>query len=655
MSQKPRIGLYVCHCGKNIAGVVDVDRVVDAFRNEPDVVVAREYKFMCSTPGQEFIVEDIGRQKLNRVVVAACSPRMHEETFQKACSRAGLNPYFFQMANIREQDSWVTLDKEAATRKAIHLVRAALYRVRDHEPLDMREVEVHPDVLVIGGGIAGIEAALTVAEGGNHVYLVEKDPSIGGHMARFDKTFPTLDCSACILTPKMNAVGSHPNITLLTSSEVVDVTGFVGNFTATIRTKARYVDHDLCNGCGACMEKCPVKVDSEFEEGLAKRKAIYTPFAQAVPNKPVIDRDACTFFKTGKCKICVHFCEPKAIFFDMKEEEREVNIGSIIVATGFQFYNGPALAEYGHKRLPDVVSALEFERMNNSAGPTNGDLLTSKGKAPESVAILHCIGSRDKNYQEYCSRVCCMYSLKFAHLVKEKTGAEVYEFYIDIRSPGKGYEEFYDRIREEGVHFIRGKVGEVTDVACNPEEQGRLIVVAENTLTGQRLRVPVDMVILSPGLSAPESAKAVANILKCSQDKNGFFIEKHPKLAPIDTAIDGVFLAGACQGPKDIPDAVAQGQAAAARTLALASRGVVQVEARTSWINAESCAGCKLCVSLCPYKAISFDVGKGISIINEVLCKGCGTCAAACPSGSAQARHFRDVQLFNEIAGVLAL
>jgi heterodisulfide reductase subunit A len=654
MSHEPKIGVYVCHCGVNIAGVVDVKRVADEMTREAGVVLARDYKFMCSTPGQDLIIDDIRAHGLNRVVVAACSPRMHEQTFQTACRKAGVNAYFFQMANVREHDSWVTVDKEEATRKAISLTRAAVRRVREHEPLETRQVEVRKEVLVIGGGIAGIEAALTVAEGGNHVYLVEREATIGGHMARFDKTFPTLDCSACILTPKMNAVGSHPNITLLTSCEVQDVSGFVGNFDVKIRRKARYVDHDKCTGCGACVEKCPVKVPSEFDEGISKRKAIYTPFPQAVPNKPVIDRAACTYFRTGKCKLCERFCEPGAIAFEQQESTLDVQVGAIIVATGFQFYKGEALEWYGHGRYPNVISALEFERLNNAAGPTEGVIRTAEGKTPASVAILHCIGSRDKNYQEYCSRVCCMYSLKFAHLVREKTGAEVFEFYIDMRSPGKGYEEFHDRIREEGVHLIRGKVGEVTDIAVTPEEQGKLVVVAEDTLVGSRLRVPVDMVVLSPGLSAHKDSN-IAQILKCAVDKNGFFIEKHPKLAPIDTATDGVFLAGCCQGPKDIPDTVAQSQAAAAKALALASRGVVEVEGRTAFIDPEVCAGCKLCISLCPYKAISFDAVKEVSVVNEVLCKGCGTCAAACPSGAAQARHFKDVHIFNEIEGVLAL
>jgi heterodisulfide reductase subunit A2 len=650
-----KIGVYVCHCGVNISSVVDVKQVAERATREGDVVVAKDYKFMCSAPGQDMIREDIRKLGLDRIVVAACSPRMHDETFRGAARTAGLNPFFSHMVNIREQDSWVTVDKALATQKAISLTRAAIRRVRSHQPLFSKEVEVTDGVLVIGGGIAGIQAALTIADAGTQVYLVEKDPTIGGHMARFDKTFPTLDCSACILTPKMNSVGFHPKIHLLTSSEVTDVSGYIGNFTARIRTRARHVNHELCNGCGACVEKCPVKkIPSEFDEGLSTRKAIYTPFPQAVPNKPVIDEANCLYFKTGKCKLCQKACEPGAIVFDDQPVELEVKVGSIVLATGFEFNRGAALEQYGHGRLAGVYSALEFERLNNSAGPTEGRIVLPDGRTPQSVAILHCIGSRDRNHKAYCSRVCCMYSLKFSHLVREKTGAEVFEFYIDMRSPGKGYEEFYDRLREEGVHFIRGKVGEVTDRAVTDEEQGKLIVVAENSLTQQRLRVPVDMVILSAGLASSPASVAVARLLKCATDKDGFLIEKHPKLAPVETATDGVFLAGCCQGPKDIPDTVAQAQAAASMALQLIGKGKVEIEGRTASIDSELCAGCRLCNAVCPYHAVSFDEVKRISMVNEVLCKGCGTCAAACPSGASQARHFNDEQIFTEIEGVLA-
>jgi heterodisulfide reductase subunit A len=653
-SLKNRVGLYLCHCGVNISSVVNIEKVKNSIEARGTVDLVKDYKFMCSTPGQDLILKDIKENNLNRIVVAACSPRLHEETFRGALKKAGLDPYFFQMVNIREQGAWVTIDKDKATEKAISLINAAIARVKMHEPIPSREVDINPGVLIIGGGIAGIEAALQVADAGHKVYLVEKKPSIGGHMAKFDKTFPTLDCAACILTPKMNSVGFHPNITLMTYSEVEEISGFIGNFSVKIKEHPKYVNHDLCTSCGICMEKCPASCPSEFDESLSNRKAIYTLFPQGVPNKPVIDSQNCIYFTKGKCRACEMFCEPKAINFEDSEKIREIEVGTIIVATGYSFSKPSNLDDYGYGVYDNVLTSLEFERLVNAAGPTEGKITLKDGSSPNTVAILHCIGSRDKNHNEYCSRVCCMYSLKFAHLIKEKTDAEVYEFYIDIRSPGKAYEEFYNRVREDDVHLIRGKAATVSNIPINGEENGKLMVISENSLTGQRLRVPVDMVILSTGLEKSEGNGTLANKLKLSIDKDGFFIEKHPKLAPIETATDGIFVAGCCQGPKDIPDTVAQAQGAAALALKLISKGKVEVEGTSASIDPDLCAGCKLCISLCPYTAISFDEEKGISVVNEVLCKGCGTCVAACPNGASKALHFLDNQIFSEIEGVLS-
>lgn len=654
-SKIKKVGVFVCHCGVNISSVVNIEKVVEAVSKLPEVTVARDYKFMCSTPGQELIGKEIKEQGLERVIVAACSPLLHEETFRRVLVKSDLNQYFFQMVNIREQDAWVTADKDKATQKAIALISAAVKRVQTHEPLPKREVDVDPNVLVIGGGIAGIEASLQIADAGHKVYLVEKQASIGGHMAQFDKTFPTLDCAACILTPKMNSVGFHPNIDLMTYSEVVDISGYIGNFEVTVRKNPKYVDYEKCTGCGVCMEKCPSKVSSEFDEGLVERKAIYTLFPQAVPNKPVIDAKNCTYLTKEKCGVCQKVCEAGAINYEDKEELVKVKVGSIILATGYTFAKPDVLKDYGYGKLDNVLTALEFERLNNAAGPTDGEIKLKDGSKPQSVAILHCIGSRDKNYNEYCSKVCCMYSLKFAHLVREKTGAEVFEFYIDIRSPGKAYEEFYTRIREEGVHLIRGKVAQVTDVPVTDDEKGKLVVIGENTLTAQRVRVPVDMVILSTGIESNKDAADMSRLVKVATDKDGFFIERHPKMAPIETASAGIFIAGTCAGPRDIPETVASAQGASSLALKLISKGKVEIEAATAWIVEELCAGCKLCISMCPYKAIEFDEKKKISVINEVLCKGCGTCAATCPSGAAKARHFKDEQIFDEIEGVLSL
>ncbi len=653
-----KIGVYVCHCGTNIAGTVDVEDVSKWAAEElksRGVVVARDYKFMCSSLGQELIEKDIHEQGLTRVVVASCSPHLHEPTFRNACARAGLNPYLFEMANIREQDSWVTTDKVEATKKAKALIAAAVNRVAYQQPLNSLFVPIDPNVLVVGGGITGIQAALEIANSGQKVYLVEREPSIGGHMAQFDKTFPTLDCSACILTPKMFDVGNHKNITLLTWSEVEKVEGYIGNFTVTIRKKARYIDTSVCTGCGVCWEKCPKKVvDDVFEAGLGKRKAVYTPFPQAVPKFPVIDRENCTFFLKGTCKACQKFCPTGAINFDDQDEIITIKVGNIILATGFDLFDPRRIPQYGYGRLPNVFTSLEFERLSNAAGPTGGKIVLRDGvTVPKSVAIAHCVGSRDKNYNSYCSAICCMQSLKFAHLVHEKTGAEVYNCYIDIRTPAKGYDEFYQRLLDEGTHFIRGKVAEVTSTPRTPEEEGKLVVQVEDTLIGKQRRLPVDMVILSCGLEPRRDHHKIAHLFGLSCSADGWLIERHPKLDPVATMTDGVFIAGVCQGPKDIPASVAQGAAAAARVLSIIGQGEIQIEAATAIVDETSCVGCTQCISSCPYQAIEFLSDKGKAHVNEALCKGCGTCVGSCLSKSISLKHFTDEQLVAEMVGAM--
>ncbi len=1125
-----KIGVYVCHCGINIAGKVRVDEVAAFARELKDVRVARDYKFMCSDPGQEMIEKDIREYGLNRVVVASCSPRLHEKTFQGACQRAGLNPFMFQMASVREQVSWVTADPEKATRKAKTLVAAAVNRVNFHERLERRQVPVHPDIMVVGGGIAGMQAALDIGSAGNKVYLVERETTIGGHMLQFDKTFPTLDCAACIGTPKMVEVAQDPNIELMSYSEVVEVSGYVGNYTVKVRRKPRYVKEGVCTGCGECVNVCPVSVDSEWDESLQTRKAIYRSFPQAVPITYCIDKkdrapcvvacpagvnvqgyvqligqgkyreavslimerlplpgvlgrvcphpcetqcrrmdvdeaiairdlkrfaadqvdfgllplpeiedrdekvavigsgpaglsvayylrrkgyqitlfealpvlggmlrvgipdyrlppamldreidfllrmgiearpntrfgtdmtladltnegfsavflgigahgsfdlgipgekdtpgmlDAVGFLRdinlgrstdmgksvvivgggnvaidaaraakrlgaddvtvvyrrtekempaypeeiegaleesirfryltapvrilqnngrvsgiecietdlgppdesgrrrpvpkggsefviscdtvipaigqttdqswaaevpdlnwtrrsrlavhpltlqtslphvfacgdavTGpasvieavgaahkavasihrflngedvvagaqaeaeaaafgqdwqeipantakktrirsrsqdpaqraatfeevdlnfseddarkealrclncglcsECMACASVCEANAIDHSMQEEVKELKVGSIILATGYDLMDPTPMRQFGYGRYPNVFTSLEFERLSNATGPTGGQILIrdengALTRKPDSVAILHCVGSRDVNYHEYCSRVCCMYALKYTHLIKEKVGHDtrVYDFYIDQRCFGKGYEEFYRRCQEEGTLFVRGKVAEITDQPNAFEENGKLIAIGEDTLLGERIRVPVDMVILCAAIEARKDAADVGRIFGVNQGADGFFLEEHPKLAPLDTATDGVFLAGVCQSPKDIPDTVSQASGAAAKALALAHRGTVEVPSAISWIDPDICAGCQICIGLCPYSAIEFDARRKISVVNEAVCKGCGSCAAFCPSSAAQIRHFKDKQVLSELDGIL--
>ncbi len=1125
-----KIGFYICHCGINISYKVRVEEVADFARKLPNVVVARDYRFMCSDPGQEMIEKDIKEYGLNRVVVASCSPRLHEKTFQGACERAGLNPYMFQMASVREQVSWVTLDEDEATQKAKTLAAGAINRVNYHHSLETREVNVHPDVLVVGGGIAGMQAALDIGNSGHKAYLVEKDTTIGGHMLQFDKTFPTLDCAACIGTPKMVEVAQNPNIELFSYSEVKEVSGYIGNYTVRIRKKARYVKEGICTGCDECTKVCPVSMPSEWDETLNDRKAIYRSFPQAVPitfcidkkdrapcvitcpagvnvqgyvqlvaqgkykqavqlmmerlplpgvlgrvcphpceaecrrkdvdeavsirelkrfatdhvdpkelDQPIIDErsdkvaivgsgpagltvayylrlkgyqvtifdalpvlggmlrvgipdyrlppevldreidyiinlgvevqkgmelgkdftltdlqkqgfkaiflgigahrgtklnipgeedfegivDAVEFLsavnqgilqvpgkrviilgggnvaidaartalrlgaeqvhivyrrtreempayeeeiedalaegieihyltapvsihgdagkctgleclktelgkpdasgrrrpvpvegsefvikcdavipaigqrpemkwiddepdlkttrwgtfevdpytmqtsiahvfasgdavtgpatvieaissghkaveaidrfikgedlkllaeelaaqeppgrdwqdisekiarqprlqvthrkasETGRsfeevnlglsekaakqeadrclncggcseCMECVAVCEPHAIDHSMKDEEIEVKVGSIILSTGYNTLDPKPMGQFGYGEYPNVFTSLEFERLSNATGPTGGKILIRDEngdftREPKSVALLHCIGSRDTNYHEYCSRVCCMYALKYTHLIKEKVGhdTEVYDFYIDMRCFGKGYEEFYERCQKEGSTFIRGKVAEITDQAETPEEEGKLIAIAEDTLLGTRLRVPVDMVILCVAMEAREDAIDVGRVFGVNIGADGFFLEEHPKLGPLNTATDGVFLAGACQSPKDIPDSVAQASGAASKALSLATRGMVQVPSTISYIDPDICAGCQICIGLCPYSAIEFDEFRGVSVINEAVCKGCGSCSGFCPSGAAQVKHFNKKQVFAEFEGIM--
>jgi len=648
-SGEQRLGVYVCHCGINISHTVDVEKVAEAAATLPGVAIAKTYRYMCSDPGQSLICADIEEHGLTGVVVAACSPRMHEPTFRAAVTSVGMNPYMFDMANIREHCSWIHDDKEEGTEKAIDLVRSAVARASYLEGLTEREIEVTPEALIIGAGIAGIQAALDIADAGYKVHLVEKEPSIGGRMAQLDKTFPTLDCSACILTPKMVDVGRHPNIDLMVYSEVEDITGYVGNFTVTVRKRATSVDRHLCNSCGDCIAKCPAKIPSEFDEGFGMRKAIYTPFPQAVPSEPVIDREHCTWFlKDGKCGVCEKVCTLNAIDYTMEDEVVELSVGTIIVATGFDEFDPNIKPELGYGIYDNVITGLEMERLCSASGPTEGKIEIG-GKEPKDVVFIKCVGSRDQSTgNEWCSRVCCMFTAKQAHLIREKLpDANITVFYMDVRAFGKGYEEFYDRVRGENVIYRRGSVSEIY------KRGERLVVTGEDTLVGEPIEVEADLVVLAAGLTARKDTDPIASILKLSKSSDRFLMEAHPKLRPVDTAIDGVFLAGCCQGPKDIPDTVAQAKGAAASAIIPMSRGTVRLEAISAVVDEDRCSGCRICMSVCPYEAISYDEKDKVSRVNEALCKGCGTCGAACPSGAMSTIHFTSGQMRAQVLALI--
>ena len=651
------IGVFICHCGTNIGGVVNCEKVAQQISKVPGVAISRDLKYACSDLGQEEIRKAIKEKGLTRVVIASCSPRLHEFTFKKCVEGAGLNPYFMHMVNLREQCSWVHMkEPEKATDKAAYLVKMGVERSRLLTALSPREVPVEPAALVIGAGIAGIQAALDIGEKGFKTYLIEKEPSIGGHMAQLDKTFPTGDCAICILAPKMVEVARSPNVEILSYSEIVDIQGYVGNFNVKVRKKPRYVIEEKCVGCGVCTEKCPVKIPNEFDMGFGTRKAIYVPFPQAVPLKYTIDRENCLYFKTGKCQLCVKACVNNAIDYTQQPQDIELKVGTIIVATGFDTYTPMRKGVYKYWEYKNVITSLELERLINAAGPTGGHLIRpSDGVEPKRIAFIQCVGSRNiKLDHKYCSRVCCMYAIKNAQIIMEHSpDAEIAIYYNDIRAFGKGFEELYHRVRaEHGVEFIRGRPARLTK---DPVTES-ITIRAEETLLAKITEREFDLVVLSVGLIPNSGTSPIQKMLSLPLSDDGFLAESHPKLRPVETAIEGVFICGCAQAPKDIPDSVAQAKAAASGASTMLIRGKHVVEPLCAYVDELLCVGCGLCSEQCPYRAIEIvdKGGQSKAVVTEALCHGCGTCAAGCPQHAVSQLQFTDQQLTSEIRAALS-
>ncbi len=639
------IGVFLCKCGKNIGAVVDVDKIAEEIKKLPNVKFVKVNTYTCSDPGQLEIENAIKEQNLEKIVVAACSPRLHGPTWQNLLRRVGKNPSLVEVANIREQCSWVHLyEPEDATKKAKELVEMAVAKAELLQPVEEIVVPVEQRVLVIGGGVAGIQAALDLADEGYEVVLVEKQPTIGGIMALIDKTFPTMDCSICILGPKMSEVGGHKNIRLISNAEVVDISGYVGNFEVTIRKKPRYVDEDACTACGECVEACPVDVVDEYSANLGWRKAIYIPYPQAVPASYIIDPDHCLGLSPLICGKCAEKCDKNAINYEDTERYYHYKVGAIIVATGFRLFDASKIPEYGWGRYPNVITTFEFERLINAAGPTGGQLLRpSDLKRPKKVAFINCVGSRNEKYNPYCSNFCCMESIKDALLIKEHwPDIETSIFFIDIRAFGKGFEELYRRSREEGIRYIRGRPAEIQE---DPKNHN-LYVVVEDTRIGSLLYEEYDLVVLSIGAEGPKEHIPIP----LPQTVDGYYLEAHPKLKPVDTPTDGVFIAGGAEAPKDIRETVTQASAAAGRAARLLKQGHVRVEPLYAYVDATKCIACGICATRCPYNAIYVDTKRKIpAVVTPALCKGCGTCAADCPKDAIIMTNFTDTMILRQI------
>jgi heterodisulfide reductase subunit A len=641
MTDKPRVGVYVCHCGGNISDTVDMEKVKESIARIDGVVVAETNEYVCSSPGQDMIKNGIKDLDLNRIVVASCSPRMHLETFKRAVSEAGLNPYRFEMANIREQCSWVHNDRDLATEKAIDIIRGAVNRVTRLEELEPQKMDVKKSILVIGGGIAGISAAIEIADKGYEVTLIEKSPSIGGHMAQLSKTFPTLDCSACTLAPKMVYVSQHPNVKIITMSEPIAVAGSPGNYDVLIKKRPRYVDEDKCTSCGECAKVCPVRIPSKFDEGLTQERSIYLPFAQAIPNSYVIDKENCLFFNRGVCKLCERFCKGNAVDFEQEEETFELNVGAIVVCTGYEQIDSSIFGQYNFGKHPNIVTNLQFERI-----AIQGFGRPSDGKPPRKVAFILCAGSRDaEKGVKYCCKIGCMNAIKESILLdKAVTNAESWIFYTDIRAHGKGYEEFYATAREHKINFVRGRVADI--IPLNPD---KILVRADDTLLGTRVQETFDLVVLQAAIIPRSGTQELARVIGIPTGSDGFFLERHHKLRPVDTAREGIYICGCAVGPKDIRETTLEAMGTASKVATFLGKGEFLTSPQIAFIMPEKCNLCEVCIKVCPVGAIT--LADGVVKIDPVSCVGCGICVPNCPEEAIDLHHYTEDQLIEQIRG----
>lgn len=644
-----KIGVYICECGPNIKNAVDMAELLEAAREHEDVVRVRSFGFLCAPDGKEFLKNDIQAHKLSRIVIAGCSPKENEHTFREILKSAGLNPFFLQIANIREQCAWVIQEKQDATEKAGNLIRGAIKRVRLHEPLETKTIECCADVLVVGAGVAGISTALAVARKNRKVYLIEKAPCIGGKVAEHEDLYPDMVCASCLMESQLDAVLHHEDIEVLTLTKMIEARGYLGNFRVNVRQKARFVDLEACIGCGACFEVCPVTVPISFMGGMAARKAIYIPYAGALPNVALIDGENC-LRRSESCHICLESCPFGAIRYEETETVRELKVGAIVVATGFGSFDPQKDKRYGYGKVENIITSLEFEQLVNSTGPTEGKILLADGRPPRNIAFVHCVGSRTENFNDYCSGVCCLYTLKHAHQARlQLPEAGISQFHSDLCLTGKDAQRFYRKVLgEDRIEFFRM----LRPDAIKIQEGTGSILITHTDIQGVSERNEFDMVVLATAMESGEDTEEIAGILDVKPGENGFLEEADARLDPVSTVRDGIFMVGCAQGPKDIPASVAQGHAAAGRIMGKLTPGEQLVlEPMACEIDPEICSGCLVCKSLCAFRAIAVEDGS-VSI-NQAMCRGCGLCAAACPSGAIGAKNFSLRAIFSELRGLM--